>query len=67
MAPANQEGKKSVRYRQFSGGYAKVCEIEIRALLEGYRQGLVRRNEVRVFAARLIVIYDGRSEVIKYL
>ena len=45
--------KKSIRYRQFSGGYAQVPDRELLAVLDGYRQGLFRRNEVRVFAGRL--------------
>lgn len=45
--------KRSIRYRQFAGGYAQVADTQIRALLEGYRQGLFRRNEVRVFAGQL--------------
>lgn len=44
--------KKSIRYRQFQGGYAKVPAGELRALMEGYRRRLFRRNEIRVFAAR---------------
>jgi len=48
-----RQDKKNIRYRQFSGGYAQVEDTRLSALLEGYRQGLFRRNEVRVFAARL--------------
>lgn len=48
-----RQDKKSIRYRQFSGGYAQVPEAALMAILEGYRQGLFRRNEVRVFAGRL--------------
>ena len=47
-----QHGKKSVFYRQFQGGYAKVPAIELRALMEGYKQRIFRRNEVRAFAAQ---------------
>ena len=49
----NRNDKRSIRYRQFAGGYAQVPDTQLQALLEGYRQGLFRRNEVRVFAARL--------------
>ncbi len=45
--------KRSIRYRQFSGGYAQVPKAELLAVLEGYRRGHLRRNEVRVFAGRL--------------
>ena len=44
--------KKSIRYLQFQDGYVKVADTQLRALLEGYRLGYFRRNEVRVFAAR---------------
>lgn len=53
MVRQHTNDKKSVYYRQFQGGYAKVKAIELRALMEGYKQRLFRRNEVRVFAARL--------------
>ena len=49
----NRNDKRSIRYRQFAGGYAQVLGTLLRALFEGYRQGLFRRNEVCVFAARL--------------
>jgi hypothetical protein len=49
----NRNDKRSIHYRQFAGGYARVLDTQLRAVLEGYRQGLFRRNEVRVFAARL--------------
>lgn len=45
--------RKNIRYWQFEGGYAQAREFELRAVLEGYRQGHFRRNEVRVYAARL--------------
>ncbi len=45
--------KKNIRYHQFKGGYAQVMDTQLRALLEGYRLGHFRRNEIRVFAARL--------------
>lgn len=45
--------RKNIRYWQFEGGYAQARELELRAVLEGYRLGLFRRNEVRVYAARL--------------
>lgn len=48
-----RRNKENVRYWQFDGGYARVNELELRALMEGYRCGVFRRNEVRVFAARL--------------
>ncbi len=52
MVYSSRNSKSSVRYRQFQRGYAKVPANELRAVLEGYRQGVFRRNEVRVFAAR---------------
>ena len=52
MARGKQD-KKNIRYLQFKGGYVQVKETQLRALLEGYRLGYFRRNEVRVFAARL--------------
>ncbi len=52
MVYQSRRDKQSVRYRQFQKGYAKVRANELRAVLEGYRQGVFRRNEVRVFAAR---------------
>ena len=52
MVHPSRSNKQSVRYRQFQGGYAKVPASQLRAMLEAYRLGLFRRNEVRVFAAR---------------
>lgn len=49
----SRNDKRDIRYRQFAGGYAQVEDTQLRSLLEGYRQGLFRRNEVRVFAGRL--------------
>ena len=51
MVHLSRNDKQSVRYRQFQEGYAKVPAIQLRALLEGYRQRIFRRDEVRVFAA----------------
>lgn len=48
-----QNDKGSIRYRQFAGGYAQALDSQLRAVLTGYQRGLLRRNEVRVFAARL--------------
>lgn len=45
--------KASIRYRQFEGGYAQVLDSQLRAVLTGYQRGLLRRNEVRVFAGLL--------------
>jgi hypothetical protein len=45
--------KKNIRYWQFKGGYAQAEDTQLRALLEGYRLGHFRRNEIRVFSARL--------------
>lgn len=45
--------KASIRYRQFEGGYAQALDSQLRAVLAGYQLGLLRRNEVRVFAGRL--------------
>ncbi len=52
MVYQSRRDKQSVRYRQFQGGYAKVPASQLRAMLEGYRQRVFRRDEVRVFAAR---------------
>lgn len=52
MARQKLDTKQSVYYRQFRGGYTKVPKAELRALLEGYKRGLFRRNEVRVYAAQ---------------
>jgi hypothetical protein len=49
----NQNDKRSIRYRQFAGGYALALDTHLRAVLEGYRQGLFARNEIRVFAGCL--------------
>jgi hypothetical protein len=51
MVARNDKG--SVRYRQFTGGYAQALDSQLRAVLAGYQRGLLRRNEVRVFAGRL--------------
>jgi hypothetical protein len=51
MVARNDKG--SVRYRQFAGGYAQALDSQLKAVLTGYQRGLLRRNEVRVFAARL--------------
>ncbi len=45
--------KQNIRYRQFAGGYAQALDSQLRAILEGYRQGHFARIEVRVFAGRL--------------
>jgi hypothetical protein len=49
----NQNDKRSIRYRQFAGGYAQTLDTQLRAVLEGYRQGHFGRNEIRVYAGRL--------------
>ena len=49
----NRNDKRNIRYRQFAGGYAQALDTQLRALLEGYRQGIFGRNEVRAFAGRL--------------
>ena len=49
----NRNDKRSIRYRQFAGGYAQALDTKLRAILEGYRLGHFGRNEVRVFAGRL--------------
>ncbi|MEX2310300.1 MAG: hypothetical protein WD738_22215 [Pirellulales bacterium] len=49
----NRNDKRNIRYRQFEGGYAQALDTQLRAVLEGYRQGHFGRNEVRVFAGRL--------------
>jgi len=53
MTRMRRGNKQSVRYRQFQGRYAQVEATQLQALLEGYRQGIFRRNEVRVFAGML--------------
>ena len=45
--------KWSVRYRQFAGGYAQALDSQLKAVLAGYQRGLLRRDEVRVFAGLL--------------
>jgi hypothetical protein len=49
----NWNDKRNIRYRQFTGGYAQAIDTQLLALLEGYRQGCIGRNEVRVFAGQL--------------
>ena len=49
----NRNDKRSIRYRQFAGGYAQALDTQLRAILEGYRQGCFGRNEIRVFAGQL--------------
>jgi hypothetical protein len=51
--PQNRNDKRNIRYRQFTGGYAKARDTQLRAILEGYRQGLFGRNEIRVYAGGL--------------
>src|SRR5690349_4132358 len=51
--PRNRNDKRSIRYRQFTDGYAQALDTQLRAVLEGYRLGHFRRNEIRVYAARL--------------
>ncbi len=53
MARGKQSNYGNIGYQQFQGGYAQVHDTRLRALLEGYRLGQFRRNEIRVFAARL--------------
>jgi hypothetical protein len=53
MARKKHRNKENIRYWQFEGGYAQAWDTQLRAVLEGYRLGHFRRNEVRVFAARL--------------
>ena len=47
-----EDNRNNVRYLQFQGGYAQVAAAQLHGLLEGYRLGVFRRNEVRVFAGR---------------
>lgn len=51
MVHLSRSDKQSVRYRQFQEGYAKVPARQVGALLQGYRLGFFRRNDVRVLAA----------------
>lgn len=48
-----RKDKANIRYRQFVGGYAQALDSQLMAVLDGYQRGLLRRNEVRVFAALL--------------
>lgn len=52
MSGARKGKRNNVRYQQFQGGYARVAAAQLQGLLEGYRLGIFRRNEVRVFAGR---------------
>ncbi len=52
MPKARRRNRNSVRYQQYQGGYARVAAAQLQGLLEGYRRGVFRRNEVRVFAGR---------------
>ena len=49
----NENDKRSIRYRQFAGGYAQAPDTQLMAVLEGYRQGCFGRNEIRLFAGQL--------------
>lgn len=51
--PQKRNDKRNIPYRQFADGYAQAFDTQLRAVLEGYRQGLFGRNEVRVFAGQL--------------
>lgn len=46
-----RKNKKSINYLEFQGGYALVCTTVIDAVIHAYREGLFRKNELRVFAA----------------
>ena len=68
MVARNHKG--SVRYRQFAGGYAQTLDSQLSAVLAGYQRGLLRRNEVPVFAGQLelalrerVVVGDVRPAV----
>jgi len=52
MTTASRRNRNNIRYQQFQGGYAQVAAAQLQGLLEGYRQGIFRRNEVRVFAGQ---------------
>lgn len=51
--PYSHSHKSNLSYRQFCGGYAQAIDVHLAALLAGYQQGHLRRNEIRVFAGRL--------------
>ena len=44
--------KLSVDHLEYKGGYALVGEAEILALLEAYQRGGIRKDHLRVWAAR---------------
>lgn len=46
-----RKNKKSINYLEFQEGYALVCTTVIEAVIRAYREGLFRKNELRVFAA----------------
>ncbi len=43
--------RSDVNYMEFRDGYVLVREAELAAIIEGYKNRKVRRNELRVFAA----------------
>lgn len=45
--------RKGIDYFEFRDGYAVTTEAEVMGLIAGCRDGRLRRNEVRLFAARL--------------
>lgn len=44
---------KGIDYWEFRDGYAVTSEAMVTAIITGYRAGRLKRNELRVFAARL--------------
>lgn len=48
-----KKNKNSINYLEFEGGYALVNTSVIDAIVDGYRQGSIRKNELRAFAAIL--------------
>jgi len=45
--------KKGIDYFEFRDGYAVTTEAEVMGVILGYREGRLKRGELRVFAARL--------------
>jgi hypothetical protein len=44
---------KGIDYWEFRDGYAVTSEAKVTAVIAGYKAGKLKRNELRVFAARL--------------
>ncbi len=53
MGNARRKAAKHIDWAEFRGNYSVVNRSEIKAILMGYRHGQIRKNELRVYAARL--------------